>query len=99
MFKVDSNDYTGRSRKIVAGIMSADKTLLPKIIYECFGDNADNTHICGHIKNFPVHKNSSDVLDLLYDWLEQLGYEMSDEERQLKDGTHPLFVDKDEKEN
>jgi ParB family chromosome partitioning protein len=31
-------------------------------------------------------------LDMLYDFLEKLGYEVSDEERALKDGTHELFT-------
>lgn len=37
-------------------------------------------------------------LDLIYQFLEQLGYEKSDEERQIQDGTHPLF-DKEVPEN
>jgi 1-aminocyclopropane-1-carboxylate deaminase/D-cysteine desulfhydrase-like pyridoxal-dependent ACC family enzyme len=31
-------------------------------------------------------------LDQVYEFLEALGYEMSDEERELKEGTHHLFV-------
>jgi ParB family chromosome partitioning protein len=31
-------------------------------------------------------------LDWIYDFLEGLGYELSDEEQQLKDGTHPLYI-------
>lgn len=36
--------------------------------------------------------------DYIYDMLTKLGYEMSDEEKQLQDGTHPLFRTDDESE-
>jgi hypothetical protein len=38
------------------------------------------------------------TLDTLYDFLIELGYEMSDEEKALRDGTHelfPQFIDND----
>ena len=38
----------------------------------------------------PKHQKE-DALDLLYECLESLGYEMSDEEIQMQDGSHPLF--------
>lgn len=38
----------------------------------------------------PVHHKDTD-LDLLYTCLKSLDYEMSEEEIQLQDGTHPLF--------
>lgn len=38
----------------------------------------------------PRYKENS-ALNALYDILEVLGYPLSDEERQLRDGTHPMF--------
>ena len=38
----------------------------------------------------PKH-NESLALDLIYSGLKSLGYEMSDEEKQMKDGSHPLY--------
>lgn len=35
-------------------------------------------------------------LDMVYDFLEKLGYEMSDDEQALKNGTHELFAQDDE---
>lgn len=32
------------------------------------------------------------ALDLIYSALKSLGYELSDEEKQMKDGTHPLYL-------
>jgi ParB family chromosome partitioning protein len=42
----------------------------------------------------------NDNLDAVYDFLGSLGYEMSDEERAMQDGNHPLLQDtEDESEN
>lgn len=38
----------------------------------------------------PRHEKE-DLLDILYEGLVSLGYEMSDDEIQMQDGTHPLF--------
>jgi ParB family chromosome partitioning protein len=64
------------------------------IIYAAFSDDARFSYWRGYGYSFPEH-NENVRLDALYDWLISLGYEMSDEERQLRDGTHPLFIDKD----
>ena len=37
------------------------------------------------------------ILDAIYELLEKLGYQMSDEEKQLKDGTHELYKKETEK--
>ena len=39
----------------------------------------------------PKKKGSTLALDLIYDCLKSLDYEMSEEEQQMKDGTHPLY--------
>lgn len=39
---------------------------------------------------YPCHA-ANVWLDGEYDWLISLGYEMSDDERQLRDGTHEVF--------
>ena len=53
-----------------------------------------NCHYCGTSWDkgigLPVHHKESD-LDLLYTCLKSLDYEMSEEEIQLQNGTHPLF--------
>lgn len=64
------------------------------IIYASFGDSKDKRCYGGYIKAFPYYQQNR-TLELLYKFLTSLGYEMSDEEKQLLDGTHPLFVDKD----
>ena len=44
----------------------------------------------GYGENVPKWSDN-DKLNMIYDYLEKLGYEMSDEEKELQDGTHELF--------
>ena len=39
--------------------------------------------------------SSNDDLDYIYNFLEKLGYKMSEEEKQLQDGTHELFKEEE----
>lgn len=74
----------------VASILTKPE-VFPKVIYEGFGDEG----LCYHsryIKEWPAHEKNI-RLDMLYDWLISLGYEMSDEERAMRDGTHEVFVE------
>ena len=50
-------------------------------------NNNLHTNECVHTQN--------DELDRLYDFLITLGYELSDEEKALRDGTHELFKNKE----
>ena len=45
-------------------------------------------------ETMPSHSKNI-TLDVIYDYLCRLGYRMSDEEKQLQDGTHPLFKKED----
>ena len=55
------------------------------------GDGKKLSYYCRNYgQRFPEH-SENEQLDLIYSFLCRLGYEMSDEEKQLRDGTHPLF--------
>lgn len=54
--------------------------------YALSGDNAMWSYVDGW-----GNYDSNERLDIIYDFLIKLGYQMSDEEKQLKDGTHELF--------
>jgi ParB family chromosome partitioning protein len=45
-----------------------------------------------HTYNFSINHSPNPTLDAIYNGLIALGYEMSDEERALRDGTHKLFT-------
>lgn len=51
-------------------------------------DSAKHSMACAYQEN--------ESLDFLYKILTELGYEMSDEEKALQDGTHELFQEVDE---
>ena len=62
----------------------------PMLIYANFGDGKDNSYITGYKGEWPKYEKSA-RLDAIYAWLCSLGYEMSDDEKALQNGTHELF--------
>lgn len=66
--------------------------ILINIVYNTLDDSkAEGYHqhytFNGYAKNI-----SNRGLDITYDFLKAVGYQMSDEEKQYRDGTHPLFI-------
>jgi len=63
--------------------------------YIAFDDKSSNDYFYARSwDNVIIHENNKE-LDLIYETLISLGYQMSDEERALQDGTHELFVNKE----
>jgi ParB family chromosome partitioning protein len=61
------------------------------IAYSNSGDREDSGYYyAGYGEAMPHHQKNTD-LDVLYGYLCRLGYTMCEEEKQLQDGTHPLF--------
>ena len=90
-----SNYYSEAAYKAITEALSGkDYTKLAKAVYGCFNDKQDNSFaqymsVAGTMPEYNASFNSP--LRFLYDWLELLGYEPCDEERQMIDGTHPLY--------
>ncbi len=61
------------------------------------GDSGKNGYYCAYSYCFTINHVKNESLDSVYDTLISLGYQMSDEEKALQDGTHVLF-DQPEKE-
>lgn len=74
-------------------VRSGDLALLTKIIYSAFGDSSSLGYTYNYRWKYPEHINTNQ-LNELYAWLISLGYEMSDEEKALQDGTHEVFSHK-----
>ncbi len=49
-----------------------------------------------HYYNWNNEYEDNEALDTVYDFLEKLGYEMSDEEKSMRDGTNELFEDSED---
>lgn len=71
-------------------IIRRGKEMIPKLIYEAYGDTNQDKYHTEYKGQFPVHKKSL-RLDMVYTWLCNLGYMMSDDEKMLQDGSHPLL--------
>lgn len=73
-------------------VRTADSlNILVKVIYTAFGDREEHGYSSGGYRyEFPKHGKSY-KLDELYKWLTSLGYEMSDEEKALQNGTCEVF--------
>ncbi|MBQ8371539.1 MAG: ParB/RepB/Spo0J family partition protein [Clostridia bacterium] len=90
----DSMPYNNRFSRLVEALLCADESCYAAIIYNMYGDGDNTSYIGGMSTEFPTFAPNP-RLDALYQYLISLGYEMCDDERMLRDGTHPLFVDKD----
>ncbi len=76
--------------KAVDALQEAGEKQIPTLIYALFNDGAKESWSKSYRKAYPKFDVSA-KLKGLYAWLTSLGYVMSEEERQLLDGTHELF--------
>ncbi len=75
------------------------QSAFPQLIYAAFGDCNTNGYKGGWRGSFPIY-GKNEKLDALYRWLCSVGYQMSDDEIALQDGTHEIFKrGEKEKEN
>lgn len=74
---------------ILAAVASAPEKALWRMAYYEMDDDAG----VNYITNWNLQHCENDCLDRLYALLVKMGYQMSDEEKALKDGTHRLFTD------
>lgn len=86
----DKMEYGKADRATVDAAVKAPPEMLAKIIYSTYGDSENSGYTSGYRKRPPEWRENLQ-LDLLYDWLIRLGYEMSDEEAALRDGSHEIF--------
>ena len=80
--------------KVVDAFRNDDKRLMPSVIYASFSDGAGEKFHSSYKSEYPKFVKNNRII-CLYEWLISCGYQPSDDEQQLMDGTHPLFIDKD----
>lgn len=90
---INASNYDERRNQLV-DLIESDTSTYPAVIYAAFGDCPANGYTGGYKYEYPFY-NKNAKLDVLYAWLEAMGYEMSNEEKALANGTHDLFKDKD----
>lgn len=93
----DGNWYSANEmfEKVVLSYRVNSKQCLPGIIYVSFGDTVSNCFHTQYKYEYPKYQENK-RLSCLYEWLVSCGYEMSDDEKMMMDGTHPIFVDEED---
>lgn len=86
----ENGDYQLDFDTIEQDLKAAPERVFLYAAYADTNDNAKNDYYRKSWNMWPEHA-PNDELTELYAALEELGYQMSDEERALQDGTHPLF--------
>ena len=61
------------------------------MVYARVGDRKSEGYFCSHWNSYTMKHRENEHLDRIYALLVKLGYEMSDDEKALQDGTHELF--------
>ncbi|MCI8811077.1 MAG: ParB/RepB/Spo0J family partition protein [Oscillibacter sp.] len=84
-----AHDDTRGASALVA-LQELDVKQIPSLIYTLFADAATENCTWGYKGAYPKYQPSG-KLNGLYAWLISLGYQMSDEEKTLLDGTHELY--------
>lgn len=86
----DSGWADERAVKAVDALHELSEKQIPALVYALFDDNAKEGWADSYRKAYPKYSVSA-RLKGLYAWLTSLGYEMSEEEQLLMNGTHELF--------
>lgn len=77
-------------RRSLIAVADVQLSAFPQIIYAAFGDCNTNGYKGGWKGSFPYHADNV-KLDALYRWLCSVGYQMSDDEIALQNGTHEVL--------
>lgn len=88
--KDTSDDYKENKAAYWESLKSDPNKTIPALIYLFFESDKNASYWQDVYNDYPKHKENV-FLDHLYEWLESLGYEMSDDELALRDGTHEVF--------
>lgn len=67
------------------------EALCAKLAYFIFEDSKEQSYVEKYYQARGNTRNINPKLNAIYNYLTMLGYVMSDEEKQLRDGTHPIF--------
>lgn len=88
--KKTSDEYGINAKLLTEAFENDPNRVIPAIIYLALENDGKESYYQESYNDYPRHC-ANIRLDKLYDWLVSLGYEMSDDERQLRDGTHEVF--------
>ena len=85
------SSYDARRIAIINKVHELKRNNITQCVYQLFSDSAGHNGRYGwDSKKWPVYRKRPEII-ALYTWLESLGYETSQEEKELIDGTHEVF--------
>lgn len=89
-YKTDRFD-ADRMEKAINGFYAMQESQIPTLIYTLMGDGEKVTCTGTSYKgDFPEYKKNI-KLQVIYDWLVSLGYELSSEEKAMLSGEHDMY--------
>lgn len=87
--------YEYHTDKVLAALDGLQEKDLARAVYAIYNDNAENWFADDMNTSFTIPNydptSCNIMLQLLYRWLESLGYEPSTEEQALRDGSHEIY--------
>ena len=78
-------------RAVTDAIGKTPEKALLRMIYARLGDGKSEGYFRSYWNSYTMKHEENEKLDRIYALLVKLGYEMSDDEKALQDGTHELF--------
>lgn len=91
--------YERPAAKDILKMIKIKPERLAWLIYAFTGDDASQRTFHPNWDEKPPEYRRNERLERIYDFLNRLGYEVSDEERQMLDGTHALYGKREEKKD
>lgn len=91
-------ESTDELKETVEKAIGCPEKLLLNLVYAALGDDKNRHYFCWGTGYYDIYDDNNFALNDIYKFLEEMGYEMSDTERSLQDGSNPLFY-KPEKHN
>ena len=93
--EIDSNK-PWESQKIMKTLLAGKYNEYPEramlaVVYANSNDGPSNSYFASRTWECSINHEENESLSMLYDGLVSIGYQMSDEEKALRDGTHELF--------
>lgn len=76
---------------VTDAISKTPEKVLLRMIYARLGDGKSNGYFHSYWNSYTMKHEENEKLDRIYALLVKLGYDMSDDEKALQDGTHELF--------
>ncbi len=91
----DEDDAEFTLQAVTDAISKTPEKALLRMIYVRLGDHKSEGYFRSYWNSFTMQHEENEKLDRIYALLIKLGYEMSDDEKALQNGTHPLFTEQD----